>query len=123
MDKREALMKCRDHWEWIAENSDKGTPDQIKGRYFREHRISIEERPDSGCYCCEFNNQEDTSRECRQCPLAGYAWRKRFLGCIQPGTDYTAWVRAVLNRDGEMARYYALEIADACSKALADMEG
>ena len=121
MDKREALVKCKDHWEWIAENSDRGTPEQIKNRYFREH--GIEKYPDSGCYCCEFNNQMDASSECRQCPLAGYAWRKKFLGCIHPSTDYMAWVRAVLDRDEEVANYYALEIADACSKALADMEG
>ena len=121
MDKREALIKCRDHWEWIAENSDRGTPDQIKGLYFQEH--GIEEHPDSGCYCCEYNNQMGMSENCSHCPLAGYVWKRRFLACIHPSTDYMGWVRAVFNRDGEVANYYALEIADACKRALEDMEG
>ena len=67
--------------------------------------------------------QEDTSRECRQCPLAGYAWRKRFLGCIQPDTDYMAWVHAVLTGNEEVASYYAIKIAYACKRALGGMEG
>ena len=121
MDKREALMKCKDHWEWIAKNSDRGTPEHIKNRYFWEH--GIEERPDSGCYCCEYNNQMGASENCLHCPLAGYAWRKRFLGCIHPKTVYRRWAWAVLTGNEEVASYYAIKISYACSKALVDMEG
>lgn len=124
MTKTEALIKCRDHWQWITDNvehlinlpyrnMDQG---EIKKAYFIEKGIL--EIPDSECYCCAYDALRGES--CTECPLTGYAWKNWCYAHSDIPTTYLGWFRAVSKRDAGNAKYFASRMVAACEMALLD---
>lgn len=124
MTKTEALIKCRDHWQWIAinvehlinspyRNMDQG---EIKKAYFLEKGIL--EIPDSECYCCAYDDLRGDS--CTECPLTGYAWENRCYANSDRPSTYLGWFRAVSEQDAGNAKYFASRMVAACEMALLD---
>jgi hypothetical protein len=67
--KQEAIENHRKMWNWIADEIEKGNGYKyyglanIKNEYFLKHNVSLGNRPNSDCYCCEY------SGDCGDCPL------------------------------------------------------
>lgn len=122
MDKKEALINCRDHWKYIAQT---GTDD--KEEYFEKFNLPA---PLVDCYCCEYdefildglrNSEYDT---CDFCPLVGYAWKGGYESCLRNDSPYRFWLTNHSEDNGSIddRKYYARMIVRACNLALADLE-
>lgn len=121
MTKTEALIKCRDHWQWIVDNTNRLFTDnqnicpiEVKDAYFIENDM-WDKRPVESCFCCGYANS------CKNCPLVGYAWEE----CCPFGTKkfpsvYMEWCRAVNAQDACNAKYFAIRMVIACEMALLD---
>lgn len=121
MTKAEALIKCRDHWQWIVDNTNRLLTDnqnicqiEVKDAYFIENDM-WDKRPVDSCFCCEYDNS------CKNCPLIGYAWEERcFYNTKKFPSVYMGWFRAVSERDAGNAKYFASRMVAACEMALLD---
>jgi hypothetical protein len=116
---KETLIKCRDHWQWLADN-----PDKEKTEW-----PGLDPGIQDECYCCEYaehrRREEDLfhSQMCQLCPLLGIAWGSKtdykWPGCVNDRNSfYYKWSRA--NDSGRLKhkKLWAQRIADACTKAL-----
>ena len=87
MTKREALEKMRDHWLWIAKNTNSAAnPYGIKIEYFEVHNLPV---PMYGCYACEYDDQ--LRGNCDDCPVkwSAYGCAKAEFGdfCENPTAE------------------------------------
>ena len=135
MTKREALEKCMDQWQRIHTELIKMEAAATARELFYTPTFSMLKRivlrhagvPDYGypvnaCYLCEYvQTQHPTPRReplaCEYCPLKGYAWEQ----CDMDGS----YLACEDEYDAEFfseAADYALEIIDACERALEDLD-
>ena len=136
MTKREALERCRDQWQQIYNELVKmeaaatdGELSQIpvfnvfKRKVLRSMGVSDDAHPISSCYLCEYVQTEYPTPgyaliACEYCPLKGYAWEQcetdgPYLACENAYDDDECF--------GDAADY-ALEIIEACERALEDLD-
>ncbi len=134
MIKREALEKCMDQWQRIHTELSKmeaaaadGEQFQIlafsmfKRRVLRNAGVSDNDYPLNSCYLCEYVQTWHPTPytkplACEYCPLTGYAWEQ----CETDGS-YLACEDAYDKEYLGVAADYALEIIDACERALEDL--
>ena len=130
MMKREALERCRDQWQRIRTELYKMDAMQRDGELFqippfgmfkrkalRTMGVPVEDSPISECYLCEYTLVDGVS-DCLVCPLKGYAWEQcetdgPYLACENAYDDDECF--------GDAADY-ALEIIEACERALEDLD-
>lgn len=135
MTKREALEKCMDQWQLIhtelsrtdaaAADSERFrtlTLNALKRKVLRSAGVSDDDYPLNSCYMCEYVQRQHPAprREplaCEYCPLRGYAWEQ----CETDGS-YLACVDAYDEDCFGDAADYALEIIEACERALEDLD-
>ena len=103
--RKEAIQKCRDMWNWIADETQKRGRVVKKEEYFLEHGF---EEPEHDCYLCEYTAQEDEGRrvDCYMCPF-NFGVDGRYA-CENPETPYKKWWYAITN----MEESTIAEIAD-----------
>jgi len=113
--KREALEKCRDMWQYLADNSnvdDKKSVPQVR-----------KDNPYLRCYCCEYAIQQshDKCFSCSICPLSRYWHSKRHISCELSSLNrgWTSWQYASSDTDRRKA---ALRIVAACKRELAKLD-
>ena len=129
MTKREALEKCRAHWQQLyhelvkmeaaAEDDELyqiPTFSMLKCRVLETMGVSDDDYPISGCYLCEYTLVDGVS-DCLVCPLKGYAWEQ----CEADG-PYLACENAYDAEDFGEAADCAQKILDACDRALEDLD-
>ena len=114
MTKFESLIKCRNHWQWLAIT---GSP----------YKLSYEPSYGwmSACACCEYVENLNTSPLCEGiCPLMGYAWFETVptIGtdapCLKPQSLYFRWRQAETLKELQLC---AQKMVDACNRAIEDM--
>ena len=131
MTKREALEKCMDQWQRIHTELIKmdaaaadgelfqiPTLNQLKRKALRDAGVSDGDYPLNACYLCEYvHTQHPTPHTeplaCEYCPLKGYAWEQ----CEMDGAYLACNDAYDEERFGDAADY-ALEISNACERAL-----
>jgi len=69
MTKKQALMECMKHWEWVRDTWKSKNDYPFPGKV-----------PTANCYCCQYVEDKPAKRSCLQCPLKCWAWSKD--GCI-----------------------------------------
>ena len=115
----EALYACRNHWSWLAI-----TGSNSKSTY----------KPsviwDFNCACCEYLEHiggginDDGKYVCNNCPLTGYAWNRsedfETAPCDTYGANsiYENWTSV---DEQELCRKYALQMVQACNRAIEDI--
>ena len=72
--KREALRKSIEMWDWLAKTGNS------KLDWFKFKRIT--DIPSSGCYLCEWAEQNNPAHCCDRCPL---------YPCIDDSEPYKMW--------------------------------
>jgi hypothetical protein len=112
MTKKEALIKCRDHWQYLAD-----TDTIMKFDYFDGYIPA--EIPKDGCYCCEYDLNQLNTYKCNDCPLHGIAWLPGQYGCEQYNSTYINWINAVSKKD---RKFWASMMVVACNSALKLLE-
>lgn len=135
MTKREALEKCMDQWQRIRTElskmeaaADDGNVFQIpllnrlKRKALREAGVSDDDYPLNSCYLCEYvqttyQTAYNEPMACEFCPLKGYAWEQ----CETDG-PYIGCDNALDAECFGDAADCALEIIDACERALEDLD-
>lgn len=129
MTKREALEKCMDQWTKIYHELIKMDVMQRDGELFQippfstfKHKVlrnagvPTKDHPINSCYLCEYTLVDDVP-DCLVCPLKGYAWDQ----CETDGS-YLACEDAYDEECFGDAAEHALEIIDACERALEDLD-
>ena len=135
MTKREALEKCMDQWQRIhielrkmEAAVDDGelyqylTFSALKRKVLKTMDVSDDDYPINSCYMCEYVETAypvpaSTPIQCEYCPLKGYAWEQ----CETDG----AYAECEDAYDSECfgdAADCALEIIEACERALEDLD-
>ena len=107
MTKFESLIKCRNHWQWLAIT---GSEDK------RSYAPSLEWT--ACCACCEYTEQTTKQKGCEGfCGLMGYAWEPCDwdVPCLRPHSLYKQWYWSI---DKKLA---AQKMVDACNRAIEDM--
>ena len=135
MTKREALERCMAQWQQIqielykmeaAADDDElyQVPNmiQLKRKVLREADVSDGDWPLNICYMCEYVETAYPTPvhvpiACEHCLLKGYAWEQ----CEADG-PYGACEDAYIAECFGDAADYALEIIDACERALGDLD-
>jgi hypothetical protein len=109
---RETLQACREHWQWLADN-----PNKSKGDYFRAQGIGFHDRPECGCFACQWDTENgDKSLGCVQtCPLKNI-WPN---GCTDYPSPYNDWLIVSNTSRVADATKHALAIVKGCDEALA----
>ena len=139
MTKREALEKCMDQWQRIrtelikmdaaaadGEQFQIPTFSMLKRKVLRSMTVSDDDYPLNSCYLCDYVQTTHPTPyneplACEYCPLKGYAWEQcemdgSYLAC---NDAYDAALDG--NCFGDAADY-ALEIIEACERALEDLD-
>ena len=104
MDKLEALIACRNHWQWLWI-----TGDENKRTYKKSRRWL------NGCACCDYSYDEaQDDVDCSKCPLNGYAWSSEIdFGCEDAGDSfYYLW------KTEDEPQDWAKKMVDACNKSI-----
>ena len=115
----EALYACRNHWSWLAitGSSDKDGYRPSKGWAF-------------WCACCEYMGHRNGGYNyygeyvCNHCPLTTYAWGQSENSDLAPcdtastNSIYVAWIVATTP---ELRSKYALQMVQACNRAIEDI--
>lgn len=113
MTKWESLIKCRNHWQWLAI-----TGDRIK----RTYNPAIDWI--HGCACCEYTSKVETYYafwDCNECPLTGFSWYSlgetgySFCDRLSNNSVYAEWKIARFIEDRQK---YAQKMVDACNRAI-----
>ena len=135
MTKREALEKCMDQWQRIHTELSKmdaaaedgelfrlPTFSMLKREILRNAGVSDDAYPINSCYMCEYVETAYPTPvhvpiACEHCLLKGYAWEQ----CEADG-PYGACEDAYIAECFGDAADYALEIIDACERALGDLD-
>ena len=118
---KEALEKCRDMYDKLAES----------GSHEKHSAITLPDDPAMECWCCEYVSQQPGANSCMKngmreseclkwCPLRDF-WLIAYSGvpCEFYGTTYDKRTRA---SGPEERRKYAAETAKACTDELSKME-
>ena len=129
MMKREALEKCMDQWQRIRTELIKMDAAAADGELFQIPTFSMlnrrvlktmgvptEDQPLNECYLCAYT-LVDNAPDCLVCPLKGYAWEQ----CETDG-PYLACCNDYDEECFGDAADYALEIIEACERALEDLD-
>ena len=67
--KAEAIQKCRDMWNWIADETERRNCVVDKEEYFVEHGME-ENEVVNGCYLCEYDFAGNPEfKTCHFCPI------------------------------------------------------
>lgn len=104
MTELDALIKCRNHWQWLMI-----TGDWRKRAYLPSNHWVDE------CACCEFvTDSGRLERDCKLCPLVGIAWSYGWNGCVADLTPYVRWQVA----DGDERIFWANRMVYACNQAI-----
>jgi len=117
MTKREALEKCKAHWQYMADtgNSDKRS-------YFATVNIADADEPECACYCCEYDSQFIMEPDCVNCPLNDYAWDAEH--CLDRGDSvFEKWDRNTEPNGSERRAEAAKMMVYACDWALSELDG
>ena len=128
MSKREALEKCRDHWQWMAD-----TGSNYKSDYFDENGIYA--IPELDCYCCAYVSQQPdatsaTAEGCEQCLLKGYAWDiccesdQNWVDVDEFEHNYSVfeeWKESLGKKGEELRKKHAAMMVYACEWALSEL--
>ena len=135
MTKRKALEKCMDQWQRIHTELSKmdaaatdgeqfyiPTFSMLKRKVLRSTGVSDGDYPLNSCYLCKYVGIEHPTPRtkplaCEYCPLKGYAWEQ----CETDGS-YSECEDAYYAKCFGDAADYALEIIDACERALEDLD-
>ena len=135
MTKREALEKCMDQWQRIHNELSKmdaaaadgkqfyiPTFSMLKRKVLRSTGVSDGDFPPNACYMCKYVDIEHPMPRtkplaCEYCPLKGYAWEQ----CETDG-PYLACCNKYDEECFRDAADYALEIIEACERALEDLD-
>ena len=130
MTKREALEKCRAHWQRIYNELVKmeaaAEDDELsqipvfsmfKYKVLKSMGVSDGDRPIHSCYLCDYVETKYAAIACEYCPLKGYAWEQ----CETDG-PYLACENAYDDEWFGDAADCAQEIIDACNRALEDLD-
>ena len=135
MTKREALEKCMDQWQRIRTELIKMDAavangerfqiplfDRLKRIVLKTMEVSDDDYPLNSCYLCDYVQTKYPTPytepiACEYCPLKGYAWEQ----CEMAG-PYLACADAYDEECFGDAAGYALEIIDACERALEDLD-
>ena len=114
MTKFESLIKCRNHWQWLAitGSDDKKSYEPSYGWMY-------------ACACCEYTSKlekYDMFWDCSKCPLTGYAWEKlerKTSFCDHDQDSYfKLWFQGSSKKERQ---FYAQKMVDACNRAIEDM--
>ena len=130
MTKREALEKCKAHWQRIYNELVKmeaaAEDDELsqipvftmfKYKVLKSMGVSDGDRPINSCYLCDYVETKYDAIACEHCPLKGYAWEQ----CETDG-PYLACENAYDDEWFGDAADCAQEIIDACNRALEDLD-
>ena len=135
MTKRAALEKCMDQWQWIhtelikmdaaaadGEQFQVPTFSMLKRRVLRNANVSDGDYLLNSCYLCKYVQTKHPTMNtellaCEYCPLKGYAWEQ----CEMDG-PYIECSNAYDEKWFGDAADYALEIIEACERALEDLD-
>ena len=135
MTKREALEKCMDQWQRIhaelykmdaaaADGEQFQIPSfsMLKRKILRSMGVSDDDYPINSCYMCEYVETvypvpASTPIQCEYCLLKGYVWEQ----CEMDGSYLACNDAYDEERFGDAADY-ALEIIEACERALEDLD-
>lgn len=94
--RKEAIQKCRDMWNWIADETEKLGRIVKKEEYFEKHGLQV---PEHYCYLCEYTLDEDDfdcrTVDCWECPL-NFGVEGRYA-CENPESPYKQWWYAITN--------------------------
>ncbi len=118
-DKLRALYDCRNHWSWLW----------ITGS---EEKLSYDPAVEwpfmcacclyAGAYLDERLEALDKKRDCKKCPLDGYAWnnlRRSSCACDWEGTIYDEW--CCCDDDVKERQYWSSRMVSACNRAIEDI--
>ena len=108
--KRRTLEVCRDLWQWLADNPDKGKWKWPEWEY-NGGKIPYCE---SDCPLCEYSNLHNL--DCSSCLLFGKRKELEQEGDCQD--DESPYLRWGASKDPTVKRAMALEIVAACNRAL-----
>ena len=118
MERREAIEKHREMWNWIADQTEQRQTIVGKTEFFTEHGIPlyIEGGPvKCECFCCQFALEEkqrsiDYESRCIYCPLTWVdgqpdrtAKDENWI-CIDKSSPFAAWERLKPTKWKEAAR-------------------
>lgn len=114
---KEALLICREQWQWLAET---GSTD--KGYILRQKGLDVE----ANCMCCEYDNQmlrENGNQDepsCTFCPLESIAWGEAGMDCLSRRSIYAVWDSAWEDtpEDLQIRKAAASDMVCSCSYAL-----
>ena len=107
MTKFESLIKCRNHWQWLAIT---GSDDK------RSYEPSL--LWEACCACCEYTEQNTKQESCEGfCGLMGYAWEPCDWDepCLRPHSLYLQW------KQSDDKKAAAQKMVDACNCAIEDI--
>lgn len=120
MNKMQALIKCKNLWSYLAI-----TGSFQKSDYKPARKWAFE------CPCCMqagavmpyHLGADDSNRDCRKCILNGYAWKaatepKQTMCLYDEESYFYLWDNS---RTKRKRRYYAMQIVQACNRAIEDL--
>ena len=119
MNNLQALIKCRNLYQWLAI-----TGDSNKESYKPSNRWSYN---CAACMKAGSTKYSDGNRNCNNCVLLGYAWGgaykvKCFCESNELDSYYELWHNNRFNHTYINERkYYANRIVNACNKAIEDI--
>ena len=105
MDKRlfktelEALISCRNHWQFMWITGSKSKDDYEPARKWNSY-----------CAVCEWDGYNLGT--CRDCPLSGYAWK---VFCNSTKSFWRGWLRS---KSINQRRFWANRMVYACNQAI-----
>lgn len=113
MKKKEYIRKCRDHWQWLADN-----PESNKEDYFQVRGVDLIDRPSADCYLCEVHNNLYNIGVCvvgcfDRCLIT---WSGGHCNTKGIGEYYHWWNAKTLER----RKYWAQKIVQLCDDALSE---
>ena len=119
MNNLQALIKCRNIWQWLAI-----TGNQYKYSYKPSKRWPYN---CTACMKAGSTKRSDKNRNCNNCVLLGYAWSDAVLSdifCVNSKkySYYRLWTNNYFNSTYiDKRKYYANCIVNACNKAIEDI--
>ena len=98
----EAIRKCRDMWNWIADETEKRKFVVKKHEYFEDG----DEEPLNYCFLCEYV----AARRCEKCPIDFGSWGN--VACEDLDSPYCWWKVEAERNNWQEAAKLAREIAN-----------
>ena len=105
--KNEALQKCRDMWNEIADIIEEENRCLTKREYFSRKGISGNDVPIAECYCCQYDSQ--VASDCFSCPLSFPKKEDGQPSCTLESSPYYLCREATYNGDWESGQRLILK--------------